>query len=141
MIKKAIFLFIILLSASCDKISDDELKQHLPGYWEITKVVTAEGDAKEYKVSTTIDLIKLTDHRKGFRKKVQPNLNGTFFGSDDLEEFSIIEKDDHYWMAYTTDLMKWKEKIKSISKDEFIVENENGLTYYYKRYTPLKIDE
>lgn len=139
--KKIVILFLfIVISTSCKKITEESVVKNLPGYWEIKKVETPEGETKEYKINTTIDLISLQDDNKGFRKKLQPDLTGKFYGSDDIEEFTILNKENGFWLEYATGLMKWEEKIKEISEDELVLENEKGLIYYYKKFEPISIN-
>ena len=139
--KTGIFIIVCFLMAGCQKIDKELLISTLPGYWEIDKVELKDGTTKEYNVSTTIDFIKLTTKNEGFRKKLQPNLVGKFFGSDDVERFEIIEGEGGIWLQYSTNLMRWKEKIIDINPEQLIVKNKEGLIYHYKRYKPMEILE
>ncbi|HUH45768.1 MAG TPA: lipocalin family protein, partial [Arenibacter sp.] len=81
---------VLTLTACKGKVTQDHIP-HLNGYWEIEKVTFPDGSEKKYTISTSIDYIEIQD-QKGFRKKVQPNLSGTYDTSDDAEPFSLIEK-------------------------------------------------
>lgn len=122
-----------------DTVSKKELNL-LNGYWEISRVSFRDGNIKEYNVSTIVDFIKI-DSLKGFRKKVQPRLDGTFDTSDDAEFFSILEHNGAFIFHYKNDLSEWKETILEISKDIFSVSNEAGIVYEYKRFKPIKVKE
>ncbi len=139
--KTGIFIVFILLIAGCQKIDKELLISSLPGYWEISKVELKDGTTKEYTVSTTIDFIKITTQNKGFRKKLQPNLVGKFFGSGDVETFEIIEDETGFWLHYSTNLMNWKERIININQEQLVIQNKEGLIYHYKRYKPMEILE
>ena len=81
--KKIILFLVFGLFLSCKQsISESDL-QNLNGYWEIEKVELPDGDKKEYKVNETIDFFKI-EANKGFRKKVMPQLDGTYLTNDIL---------------------------------------------------------
>ena len=88
-----IYIIVALIGlAGCqNKISKLDLP-HLNGYWEIERVTFPDGSKKEYAVSTSIDYIEVKNF-KGFRKKVQPNFNGTYVTSNDAEMFTISENE------------------------------------------------
>jgi hypothetical protein len=139
--KNGILVLLIFLVGSCHKPDQEEVANNLQGYWEIDKVMLKDGSEKVYEINTTIDFFKITTQNKGFRKKVQPSLVGKYYGSDDAEQFEIIEIENELWLNYSTKLMSWKEKIIDIDNTQLILRNENGLTYYYKPYQPLEITE
>lgn len=131
-------LGIILLFSSCsNRISKEDLKK-LNGYWEIDLVRFSDGTTKEYNVNTSIDYIQL-EGLKGFRKKVQPKLNGTFSTSNDAEPFVILKNEDSFEFHYKNELSSWKEELIELSNDDFSVSNEEGIVYSYKRFTPINI--
>ncbi|WP_299534924.1 hypothetical protein [Ulvibacterium sp.] len=134
-----ILAFVFFTVGCSDTISEKDLDL-LNGYWEITKVSLQDGNTKEYKVSTSIDFIKI-DSLKGFRKKVQPKFDGTFDTSNDAEFFSIFEHDGEFIFHYKNDLSEWKETILRISEDNFSVSNDAGVEYAYKRFNPINAKE
>ena len=129
-------LFIIGCSEALSKKDLDQLN----GYWEIAKVSFKDGNTKEYKVSTSVDFIKI-DSLKGYRKKVQPKLDGTFDTSNDAEFFTILEQNGEFIFQYKNNLSEWKETILEVSKDNFSVSNETGIIYAYKRFNPINAKE
>ena len=133
---KRILLLIVLVSAlSCkQKITEADLS-NLNGYWEIEKVELPDGDKKEYKVNETIDFFKI-DGNKGFRKKVMPQLDGTYLTNDIQEDIVIAVKDGDATIQYKTTYASWKEEIIELTKDKLVVKNEQDLEYHYKR--PVK---
>ncbi len=114
--------------------------ENLNGYWEIEKVTFANGETKDYRINTTIDYIELKN-LKGFRKKVQPKFNGSYTTSNDTEFFSIVETDGSFELHYKTKMSEWSERILKLSKNSFTVINEDTLTYTYKRFQPIKVNE
>ena len=138
--QRIIFLGLLLLLGACsNKVSKEDLS-HLNGYWEITKVTFPDGNIKEYNVNTSIDFIMLED-LKGYRKKMQPNLSGTYRTSDDAESFVVTEIDDSFAIHYKTDLSEWTEIIETLQKNTFSVTNEEGIRYDYKRFEPISIPQ
>lgn len=142
-ITQTIYIFVVLLLVGCqstpDKISEKELAK-LNGYWEIEKVTLADGSIKQYNVNTSIDYIQL-DGLEGFRKKMQPKLNGTYQTSDDAEKFKLIKENDHFVFYYHNDLSEWSERLLNVSADHFTVVNEAGIRYDYKKFEPISIPQ
>ncbi|EAR01007.1 hypothetical protein [Maribacter sp. HTCC2170] len=136
--KKVVSLVLLLLIMACkNEVSQDKLIL-LNGYWEIEKVVMANGQTKEYNINTTIDYIELND-LSGFRKKVYPKLDGTYDTTDDAEHFTIVAQKGAFEIRYQTDLSKWIELLKSLDKNSFSVINSENITYHYKRFEPINI--
>ena len=87
-------VFVILLLFGCSSKVDQASLPLLNGYWEIEKVVFPDGSTKSYEVNASIDFIEI-DGQKGFRKKMQPQFDGTFTTSDDAEQFTVITTPTH----------------------------------------------
>ena len=138
--KQLFSLGAILLFIGCSNSISKEDLNLLNGYWEIEKVTFANGDSKEFKVSTTIDYIEIKTS-KGFRKKMQPKFDGSYATSNDAEPFSIIEKESSYEFHYKNGLSEWTEKITSLSQNNFSVINKDTITYSYKRFQPITTTE
>lgn len=137
---KSLFFGLIFILVGCvDGVSKQSIPQ-LNGYWEIKKVIFPDGNSKEYGVSTTIDYIQL-DGLKGFRKKVQPKLDGTYDGSDDTEFFVINEVDAGFKILYKTEFSEWTETLVDLGANTFSVTNEDGIRYNYQRYEPIYVNE
>ena len=133
--KKILFLIVLGSVLSCkQKITDADIS-NLNGYWEIEKVELPDGNKKEYKVNETIDFFKI-DGNKGFRKKVMPQLDGTYLTNDIQEDIVIAVKDGDATIQYKTTYASWKEEIIELTKDKLVVKNEQDLEYHYKR--PVK---
>ena len=133
---KRILLLIVLVSAlSCkQKITEADLS-NLNGYWEIEKVELPDGDKKEYKVNETIDFFKIKDE-KGFRKKVMPQLDGTYLTNDIQEDIVIAVKDGDATIQYKTTYASWNEEIIELTKEKLVIKNQQDFEYHYKR--PVK---
>ncbi|MBT8297496.1 MAG: hypothetical protein KJO52_04105 [Maribacter sp.] len=137
--KIAVFGIFILLLACQNKIAEQELAL-LNGYWEIEKVILANGQIKEYNVNTTVDYIELKD-LSGFRKKVYPKFDGSFDTSNDAEYFTIINRKDHFEINYKNELSEWIEVLKTLDENSFSVTNTENITYKYKRFKPISVNK
>jgi hypothetical protein len=138
--KKSALLVVLFIFFGCkNQVSKEDLK-NLTGYWEIERVTFPNGETKEFTMNPTIDYLEL-DGYTGFRKKMQPNFDGGYTTSNDAEPFSIEEKNGQFEFQYKNAMSAWTEKIRSISKDEFSVTNQDSLTYHYKRFQPIKARE
>lgn len=133
------FLSIILCFVGCSNSVSKEDLNYLNGYWEIEKVVFANGGSKEFKASSTIDYIEL-EGLKGYRKKMQPKFNGSYTTSNDAEFFTIVEKEGAFQFHYKTELSEWTETITTLSENKFSVVNQDTITYQYKRFEPITIE-
>ncbi len=131
----SLVIIFVVLSGCDNKLSVNDL-DHLNGYWEIEKVVFPDGQTKEYTVNSTIDYIEYQDLR-GFRKKVRPNLDGTYTTSDDAELFEISNERSTFRMHYTNDMSQWEEEIAGIDNDQMILKNPEGVAYHYKRFKAI----
>ena len=130
--KKILFLFVFSAVLSCkQKITDTEIL-NLNGYWEIEKVELPDGDKKEYKINETLDFFKI-EANKGFRKKVMPQLDGTYLTNDIQEDIVVAVKDGDATIQYKTTYASWNEEIIELTKDKLVVKNEQDLEYHYKR--------
>ena len=126
------------------KINIEDLS-NLNGYWQIEKVTFPNGETKDFTISPTIDYIEIED-LEGFRKKVQPKFDGTYETSDDAEFFSIVITGAIYQMRYNSNEksnpgMQREEWLIQLSENGFSVVNKDTLTYTYKRFEPINVNE
>ena len=132
------YLFFAILIFSCNKpIADGELN-NLNGYWEISKVIMADGSYREYKINETVEHIQI-GKTAGIRKKLKPRFDGTYAETGLIEEFAIVREDDRVLIKYSTEMDSWSEEIITLTKDELVVrasENE----YHYRRPVPFNIE-
>ncbi len=133
---KKVMLFLVFGALlSCKQSFVEADLQHLNGYWEIEKVILPDGDKKEYKVNETIDFFNI-DNKKGFRKKVMPQIDGTYLTNNIQETVKIELKEGTASIHYNTPYAYWKEEIIELSKDKLVTKNQQDLEYHYKR--PVK---
>ena len=132
-------LLLVILGGCTPKVGMVELPK-LNGYWEIEKVVFPDGSSKSYEVNASIDFIQINE-KEGFRKKLQPQFDGSFRTSDDAERFTVIEKSGVLIMSYTNAEHTWEETLVALMDDQFEVVNQAGISYHYKRYQPLNLEQ
>ena len=130
-----ITLFIIF---SCGKPPAEKMIPNLQGYWEIQKAISSAGIEKEFKYSQNIEYFEIKDST-GFRKKVQPRLDGSFLISEDLEPFTITVENDSLRIFYKNTWDSWKETVVKATDNELMIVNENGNQYFYKRFQKIDI--
>ncbi len=146
LIMKKTYLFLVLgiLLVSCkQEIKENDINK-INGYWEIEKVILKDGEKKDYKINETIDYFQLSQAKSdkiwnGFRKKVMPQLDGTYRTNDSKETISVSNENGSYFLNYTTSYGKWKEKIIEIQDSVLVLKNEDELEYNYKRYQPFSL--
>ncbi|WP_296381343.1 lipocalin family protein [Winogradskyella sp.] len=136
--RKYLWTFCLLLVA-CSNNSESYI-EHIEGYWEIKEVTLANGSKKEYKFNETIDYISLNDSLYGFRKKLKPGINDTYFTSDNYESLSVKIENGSLNIYYKTPYAKWKETVLEATPKNLRIINDNKDVYLYKRYTPIKLD-
>lgn len=132
-------LFLSFLFFSCQQTIKPEDISKINGYWEIEKVVFDEGEDKEYVVNESYDYFQFDNNNKGFRKKVMPQLNGTFMVNDTYENATVRFEDDKVYLDYSTDYAKWSEELIAISDQELVLKNAEKKEYHYKKAEPLNI--
>ncbi|HET8753569.1 MAG TPA: hypothetical protein VFM59_04340 [Salinimicrobium sp.] len=139
--KKGVFsLLFCFLLMGCNQKSVEEKIENLNGYWEIKTAELPDGKIKEYRISSVVDYIEIEDS-EGFRKKMQPQFDGGFLTSDDVEMIQVKVENDSINLYYTTAYNSWKETLLSSEEDEIEILNEDGIIYTYKRFTPYSLED
>lgn len=129
---------VIILFLSCQK-DPKTMLPHINGYWEIEKVIAANGEEKNFTVNMWIDYIEIKENN-GFRKKVRPTLEGKYIPAEAEEMIEIKIENDSLNMYYTTPFDTWKESILFADENKLIVINAEKFRYHYKRYQPLDLN-
>lgn len=132
-------IFISFFFVSCQqKIKPEDISK-INGYWEIEKVVFDQGKDKEYGINESYDYLQIDKNNTGFRKKVMPQLDGTFIVNDTYENVSVRIKDNKVFMDYSTPYAKWSEELITVSDKELVLKNTDKNEYHYKKAQPLNI--
>jgi len=136
--KKLVFIIGFLIFLGCQSNIDKEELELLNGYWEIDEVKMPDGTFKDYEINQTVDYIFLKD-TIGFRKKVAPQLDGTYLVTNHQETFVVITENEVFFLEYKTEYGIWREKLIDLCEEHFTVENENGIIYTYKKQEAFSI--
>ena len=100
-------------------------------------MVFDQGKDKEYGINESYDYFQLDKDNAGFRKKVMPQLDGTFVVNDSQERVKIRFEDDKAFIDYATPYAKWSEELVAISNDELVLRNTEKKEYHYKKAEPI----
>lgn len=133
-------LFFSLFVLSCSQTVSEADVAKMNGYWQIEKVVTADGRDKQYQGNTSYDFFEIKGN-KGTRTKVMPQLDGSFLTNNLHEQVSVIFKDGNAYLEYETGYAKWKEEIQSVSEEEMVLVNAQNTEYHYKKAGPINLGE
>jgi len=134
-----LFLGVLLLFNCRPKNAALEMHS-LNGYWEIEKVSFPDKSVKTYDISTAIDFFTYKDGG-GFRKKVQPSLDGTYTTSDDAIPFLKVEIEGAVYLRYTNEQESWEEEVQLLQANILRLRNAEGIQYTYSRYEPIAITD
>jgi hypothetical protein len=133
------FLLVSFLFISCQqKIKPEDISK-INGYWEIEKVGFDKGEDKQYGMNESYDYFEIGKNNYGFRKKVMPQLDGTFIVNDTYENIKIRFKEDKVYIEYATPYAKWTEELITVSDKELVLKNDEKKEYHYKKAQPLNI--
>ena len=89
-------------------------------------------------MNESYDFFKISDN-KGIRKKVMPQLDGTFLVNDVYENVAVRFADDKVFLDYSTSYMKWSEELIALSEEELVLLNKDKMEYHYKKATPINL--
>lgn len=135
--KYSIYLLLLSLTFfSCSNQDPEEKLQNLNGYWEVEKVEFPDESVKEFKMSETVDFFGI-NNKKGIRKKVKPQFDGTYLVTEDAENVEVRIENDSLNLYYFTPYDSWKETVLKAGEEKMSIINNRGITYHYKRFVPL----
>ena len=132
-------LVLSLFFVSCQqKIEPSDIAK-INGYWEIEKVVLDKGEDKDYSINVSYDYFDIAKNNKGIRKKVMPQLDGTFLVNDTYENVAVRFKEGKTFLDYSTSYAKWSEELITLSDEELVLRNEEKKEYHYKKTGPINL--
>jgi PBP1b-binding outer membrane lipoprotein LpoB len=131
-------LFLAFLFVGCQQNIKPEDISKINGYWEVEKVVFDSINDKEYGMNEVYDYFEIKNN-KGIRKKVMPQLDGTFLVNDTYENVTVRFADDKVFLDYSTPYMKWSEELIAVSAEELVLLNKEKTEYHYKKATPINL--
>lgn len=135
------FLFVSFFFISCQqKIKPSDVSK-INGYWEIEKVVFDQGKDKEYAGNESYDYFQINKNNIGFRKKVMPQLDGTFIVNDTYENVKVRFEKEKVFLDYSTSYAKWSEELITLSDEKLVLLNSEKNEYHYKKAAPINLLE
>ncbi|MFV8353335.1 hypothetical protein [Flavobacterium sp. XS2P14] len=136
--KTCSILLIAFLFVACQQKIKPEDVSKINGYWEVQKVVFDSIDDKDYSMNEVYDYFEIKNN-KGIRKKVRPQLDGTFLVNDAFENVTVRFADDKVFLDYATPFMKWSEEVIALSAEELVLLNKDKMEYHYKKATAINV--
>lgn len=133
---RTLYTLLFITFYSCTSSPEAQL-EYLDGYWEIVAVRFPDDTQRTFSMSQNIDFFEVNDDLTGVRKKVQPDILGSFTTSQSSENINATIKDDILKLQYSTAFDSWYETVIKATAEELILLNENGNTYTYRRYEPI----
>ena len=132
-------LFVFFLLACCGKPGTANL-EHITGYWEIREVRFPDGGQREYAASANVEYFEADlEKQRGFRKKVQPQVDGRFRTSDDALPMTWSVREGRLFLRFAGAPEPWEEEVLELGPQRLVTRHANGLVYAYEPYTPLDI--
>ena len=132
-----VLLIFVCTGCSEKKVVAEDL-HFLNGYWQIQEVTMPDGSKKNYGPGAVVDYIVL-ENQKGYKKKVQPRIDGSYQISQDQEPLEIHSNDAGFSIVYQNQLSSWQDRLVSLDSLQYSIINEDGITYTYSRYQPISI--
>ena len=132
-----LFMTTLFLTSCSQTITNEDITK-INGYWEIEKVVLADGSKKEYLVNEAIDYFEIIAN-KGFRKKVVPQLDGTYLINNQFENIEIIEDKKKFYILYNTKYTKFREQIIELKDSILVLKTKQNAVYHYKKPIPFSV--
>ena len=131
--RNSILIFTLLLFTACSKSIAETDLVHINGYWEIEKVILPNGEAKDYKINENLDYFFI-EKQFGFRKKVLPQLDGTYLTNDVEETVKVSFEKGDCLLNYKTDFASWQEEVVDLTAEKLVLKSlSNNLVYHYKK--------
>jgi hypothetical protein len=131
--RNSILIFTLLLFTACSKSIAETDLLHINGYWEIEKVILPDGETKDYKINENLDYFFIKK-QSGFRKKVLPQLDGTYLTNDVEEKVKVSFEKGDCLLNYKTDFASWQEEVVDLTAEKLVLKSlSNNLVYHYKK--------
>ena len=131
--RNSILIFTLLLFSACSKSITETDLVHINGYWEIEKVILPDGETKDYKINENLDYFFI-ENQSGFRKKVLPQLDGTYLTNDVEETVKVSFEKGDCLLNYKTDFASWQEEVVDLTAEKLVLKSlSNNLVYHYKK--------
>ena len=90
-------------------------------------------------MNESYDYFEIGVENKGMRKKVMPQLDGSFLTNDAYENVAVRFEDEKAFLDYSTPYAKWSEEVIALSDKELVLKNTEKNEYHYKKAGPINL--
>jgi hypothetical protein len=130
--RRIILTLSLLAVFSCaEKVAIENIEK-INGYWQITKVETADGEKKEFPVNENYEYFDIKN-KSGFHKKVRWQPMGTFLVDDMQEKMIASEKEGDVVLDFSSEFGKHTEKVLQLTDSLLVLESPEGADFHYKK--------
>jgi hypothetical protein len=130
--RRIILTLSLLAVFSCaEKVAIENIEK-INGYWQITKVETADGEKKEFPVNENYEYFDI-NNKSGFHKKVRWQPMGTFLVDDMQEKMIASEKEGDVVLDFSSEFGKHTEKVLQLTDSLLVLESPEGADFHYKK--------
>jgi hypothetical protein len=136
--KMLLLLLITSIFLSCKQKINQKNISNINGYWEIERVDLPDADHKEYRMNEVFDYFAIQNN-KGYRKKVMPQLDGTFLANDTSEKVEVVFVEDKVFLKFKTEYAIWQEELIEISDQKMTLVSDKNIEYQYKKTAPINL--
>lgn len=134
-IGKIIILLVIGLLAC--KPAPETMIPFLEGYWEIVEVKKNGKTIKTYTINNQVDYFEVNEDLSGFRKKVNPTLDGNFIVNDHQTAFELKTVGNALEIHYFHHAQPYFETVVKADEASLIIKNDDGFSYLYKPFITI----
>lgn len=134
-----VFFGLLLFFYSCQENKNSIDIKAINGYWEIVQAQNPYGKKVIYSINTTVDYFEVKDSM-GFRKKLQPDLNGNYKTSKAIERFTWQNENDTLRLNYNTPFDEWSVDLLRLNDSLMLIKNKKDFLYTYKRFEAININ-
>lgn len=131
-----VLLFLILGISSCHNSVENQVAK-LEGYWNIDKVVLADGSEKEFPFSNHMDFFVI-EGSKGMKHRVSPKYDGTMINYGSPIPFKWENDEGLLVLTFNEGDRSYRQAVVTATSKELVLLHDNGTKYYYQVY---KADE
>jgi hypothetical protein len=131
--KSILSVLVLLLVVSCVHNTQKIDILDVNGYWQIDKVVSDNGEIKEYPTNVIYDYYQIKDSIGFYAKTVwQPN---NVLLTNNIEEKIVLHKvkNNQVSINYSSKFGKYTNLIQNLTTESMVLIDGNKTKYYYKK--------
>lgn len=132
-VTRLLLMFLILGIYSCSNSVSDQVAQ-LQGYWNIDKVLMADGTEKAFPFSNHMDFFVI-EGNKGMKHRVSPKYDGTMVDYGSPVPFKWEDQNGTLVLLFNEGERSYSQKVTKCTADQLVLLHDNGTQYFYEAYT------